>query len=48
MHGYQFGIFVYDPDPPLMGRGKLLIGVRRQQEDKGHSNEQNQNKLPHG
>ena len=48
MHGYQTGYLFYDPDPPRMGRGQLLFSVRRRQEDKGHSDQQNQNKFPHG
>ena len=31
-----------------MGRGQLLSGVRRQQQDKGHGNKQDENTSPHG
>lgn len=37
-----------DPDPSPPGRGQLLSGVRRQQQDKGQSDKQGENKPAHG
>ena len=34
--------------PILTGPGQLLHGVRRQEEDKGHSDKQDENTSPHG
>lgn len=48
MHGYHHGTLFYDPGPPPVSRGQLLSGVRRQQEDQGHSDKQGENKFPHG
>ena len=38
----------YDLGPSLVGRGQLLSGVRRQQQDKGQSDKQDENTSPHG
>ena len=39
----------FDPDPSSLGRGQLfLIGVRCQQQDKGHSDKQDEKTSPHG
>ena len=34
--------------PPTTGPGQLLHGVGRQEEDKGHSDKQDENTSPHG
>lgn len=47
-HGCQMKVIVYDPDPSHPGRGQLLSGVRRQQQDKGQSDKQGENKPAHG
>ena len=39
----------FDPDPSLLGRGQLLlVGVGRRQQDKGHSDKQDETTSPHG
>ena len=49
MHGCQYKIHFFDPDPSALGRGQLfLIGVRCQQQDKGHSDKQDEKTSPHG
>ena len=40
-------VLFYDPDSSHVSRGQLLSGVRRQQQDQGND-EQDENKFPHG
>ena len=49
MHGCQLEVTFFDPDPSVLGRGQLfLVGVGRQQQDKGHSDKQDEKTSPHG
>ena len=47
-HGRLMRLILPDPDPPRMGRGQLLSGVRRQQENQSHSDKQSQEQTLHG
>ena len=49
MHDCQLEVTFFDPDPSQLGRGQLfLVGVGRQQQDKGHSDKQDEKTSPHG
>ena len=39
-YGCHCDILVFDPDPPHMGRGQLLHGVRRHEQDYGQGGKQ--------
>ena len=45
----QLEVTFFDPDPSTLGRGQLLlVGVGRRQQDKGHSDKQDETTSPHG
>ena len=48
VHGYHLGTIFYDPDPFPLGRGQLLSGVRRHQQNQSHSDKQSVKERPHG
>ncbi len=48
MHGCQYKIHFFDPDPSVLGRGQLLIGVSRQQENLYQHEKRDQKQTRHG
>ena len=49
VYGCQLEVTFFDPGPSLLGRGQLLlVGVGRRQQDKGHSDKQDETTSPHG
>ena len=48
VHGCLQDSLFYDPDPSSLGRGQLLSGVRRHQQNQSHSDKQSVKERPHG